>query len=166
MILAFGDSLTNGFGVGHEFSYPSQIEIKSNHKVINAGVDGEFSSEALIRLPALLEYKPQVVILCHGANDLLNGFSAQELKENLLNMIHLIQNTKVKIVLVGVPDFTAQDFSTHQLYRELADETDVVLEDEVLTRIAYDDELRNDFVHPNEKGYEMMANAFIEILEV
>ena len=135
MILAFGDSLTNGFGVGHEFSYPSQIEIKSNHKVINAGVDGEFSSEALSRLPALLEYKPQVVILCYGANDLLNGFSAQ-------------------------------DFSIHQLYRELADETDVVLEDEVLTRIAYDDELRNDFVHPNEKGYEMMANAFIEILEV
>ena len=62
VIIAFGDSLTHGFGVEHEFSYPKWIQKKRGLEVINAGVNGELSSEGLLRLPMLLKHKPDLVI--------------------------------------------------------------------------------------------------------
>ena len=166
VILAFGDSLTNGFGAGYESSYPKYIERKIGLKVINAGIDGEFSSEGLSRLPELLEHKPDLVILCHGGNDILNKLSAKELKENLLAMVTLIKNSGAKVLLVGVPNFSLFSFDTHEIYSEVADESDILLEDEVLTKIELDRSLKSDYVHPNEKGYEMMADTFIEVLKL
>ena len=54
VILAFGDSLTNGFGVKREFSYPMQIQKKTAVTVINAGIDGELSSEGLKTFTSIL----------------------------------------------------------------------------------------------------------------
>ena len=166
VILAFGDSLTNGFGAGYEFSYPKYMEKKTGLKVINAGIDGEFSSEGLSRLPELLEHKPDLVILCHGGNDILNKLSSQELKQNLLAMINLIKDSGSQVLLVGVPDFSLFSFETHAIYYEVADEMDLLLEDEVLTKIELTRSLKSDYVHPNEKGYEMMADTFIEVLKL
>ena len=166
MILAFGDSLTNGFGAGYEFSYPKYMERKIGLTVINAGIDGEFSFEGLSRLPELLEHKPDLVILCHGGNDMLNKLSSQELKQNLLAMVTLIQNSGAKVLLVGVPNFFLFSFETHDIYYEVADESDILLEDEVLTKIELNSSLKSDYVHPNEKGYEMMADTFIEVLKL
>lgn len=165
LVLAFGDSLTYGFGVSKEFSYPSQMEKKSSYRVINAGINGELSSEGLLRLPSLLQkYKPEMVILCHGGNDILNKLPSTNLKNNLLAMIKLIENSGSKVLLVGVPDFSYLSFSTHDIYEEVADETDVVFEDEVLTEIESNRALKSDYVHPNAKGYEMMAEAFLKLL--
>lgn len=166
VILAFGDSLTNGVGAEHEFSYPKYFERKTGLRVINAGIDGEFSYEGLSRLPESLKYKPDLVILCHGGNDILNKLSSQDLKNNLLAMINLIQNSGARVLLVGVPDFSLFSFETHEIYSEVADEADILLEDEVLTKIELDRSLKSDYVHPNEKGYEMMADAFIEVLKL
>ena len=166
VILAFGDSLTNGFGVSSEFSYPSQMQKKTGLKVINAGINGEISSEGLLRLPMLLKHKPDLVILCHGGNDILNKLSSKELKKNLLAMVKLIQQSGAEVLLVGVPDFSLFSFDTHELYGEVADESDVLFEDEILSHIELNRALKSDYVHPNEKGYEMMADAFIKILKI
>ncbi len=56
-------------------------------------------------------------------------------------------------------------FDTHKIYDEVADETEVVFEDEVLTYIEMRSELKSDYIHPNEKGYEMMAEAFLEVIK-
>lgn len=165
MILAFGDSLTNGFGVGSTQSYPSQINQKAGFSIINAGIDGEFSFQGLQRLPTLLEEKPETVILCHGANDILTRRSTTNLKNNLLSMIELIKQSGVKIILVGVPDYYSNDFEIHHLYKEVANETGLLLEDKVLTQIQKNPSLRNDEVHPNEQGYELMADSFLKIIK-
>lgn len=166
VILAFGDSLTYGFGADSESSYPKQIENKTGIKVINAGVNGELSSEGLVRLPLLLKHKPDLVILCHGGNDILNHLSSSQLKNNLLAMINMIKKSGAKILLVGVPDFSVFSFDILEIYKELEDEADVVVEKNVLKNILLDRSLKSDYVHPNEKGYEQMADAFIEILEI
>lgn len=166
VILAFGDSLTHGFGVDNGFSYPSQMQKKTGIKVINAGVYGELSSEGLLRLPALLKQKPELVILCHGGNDILQKRSQAELKNNLLKMIQLIKQSGAEVLLVGVPDFNMLSFGTLDVYEEVADETGVLFEDDVLTYIELHRTLKSDYVHPNEKGYEMMADAFIKILNL
>lgn len=167
VILAFGDSLTYGHGVSTKYSYPAQMQEKTGIKVINAGVSGELSSQGLSRLPALLKkYKPDLVILCHGGNDILKKRSLAQLKKNLLKMIKLIRQNGAKVLLVGVPDFDLFNFSTPDIYEEVANETGVLFEDDVLTYIELHRTLKSDYVHPNEKGYEMMADTFIDMLDL
>lgn len=164
-ILAFGDSLTYGYNAKPEYSYPSIIEKKTGIKVINAGVSGEVSSKGLIRLKKYLKSNPDIVILCHGGNDILQHKSRKKLKENLLSMVKLIKENGAEVILVGVPDFNILSFKTLSLYEEVADETDSILEDSVLTYIVLRGELKSDMVHPNESGYELMADKFIKILK-
>ena len=166
VILAFGDSLTYGFGVNQASSYPAQIENKTGLKIINAGINGELSSEGLLRLPSLLKHKPDLVILCHGGNDIIQKLPVTQIKENLLLMIQLIQESGAKVLLIGVPDFALFNFDTHDLYEEVAQETGVLFEDEVLTHIGRKRSLKSDYVHPNAKGYEAMADRFIEVLNL
>ena len=165
VILAFGDSLTHGFGASTKDSYPAQLEKKTGFKVINAGVNGETTSEGLLRLPKFLQLKPDLVILCHGGNDIMQKLSSKQLKSNLLSMIALIQKSGSKVLLVGVPDFSLFGFDTHEVYAEVVDESGVFFEDDVLTHIELHRGLKSDYVHPNYKGYEMMADAFIKVLQ-
>ena len=164
-ILSFGDSLTYGFGASVDSSYPSFMQNKIGFRVINAGVNGELSGEGLKRLPKLLEHKPELVILCHGGNDILQNLSQDKLKDNLLKMIKLIKNSGSEVLLVAVPDFNMLSFKSLSIYEEVADESGVMLEDEVLTYIELHRALKSDYVHPNEKGYEMMADSFIKVLK-
>lgn len=166
VILAFGDSLTYGFGAETQFSYPSQMQSKTGIHVINAGINGERSFEGLQRLPKLLQHQPDLVILCHGGNDILNKTPVAELKNNLLAMIKLIQESGAKVLLVGVPNFSLVTFNTYDIYEEVADETGVLFEDDILSHIETNRSLKSDYVHPNAKGYEAMANAFIQILNI
>lgn len=165
VILAFGDSLTYGFGAPIDYSYPALFEKKTGYHVINAGIPGEESSEGLKRLKGLLKQRPALVILCHGGNDILRKRSLIQLKSNLIQMVNLIKQSGAKVLLVGVPDFHTLGFHTLGLYKEVAKETGVMYEGKVLSRIEVHRELKSDYVHPNEKGYEMMADAFIEVLK-
>ena len=156
--------MTYGYGVEKPFSYPSKLEEKLGVKVINAGVSGEESSDGLKRLPKFLKGKPDIVILCHGANDILRKNSMKLMKENLLAMVDMIQESGAKVILVGVPDISFSVFSPHSIYEEIAKEKNVLYEDKVIPYIELRRNLKSDYIHPNEKGYEMMADAFLEII--
>lgn len=165
-ILAFGDSITYGYGVVQKDSYPSQLQKKTGLHVINAGISGEVSSEGLKRLPKLLKEKPDLVILCHGGNDILRKRSEDELKSNLIAMINLIKESGAKVLLVGVPNFGMLGVKTHPLYSEVADETEVYFEEDVLSLVEADNRLKIDTIHPNRQGYEIMTDAFIKHLKL
>jgi len=165
-ILAFGDSITYGYGVKEEESYPSKLQKRTGVRVINAGVSGEESSEGLLRLPKFLEQKPDLVILCHGGNDIIRKRSEDELKANLIEMIETIKRSGAKVLLVGVPDFGLLGFKTHSIYAEVADETEVFFEDEVLSDVLSKNELKIDYIHPNEKGYEIIADRLEQYLKI
>ena len=164
VILAFGDSLTYGYGVEPAFSYPSKLEEQLGVKVINAGVSGEDSSQGLKRLPKFLKEKPDIVILCHGGNDILRRDSMQVLKNNLLDMVDMIEKSGAIVILVGVPDFSYKIFTPHSLYAEVAKEKNIIYEDKILPYIELRRNLKSDYIHPNKKGYEMMADAFLKII--
>lgn len=164
VILAFGDSLTYGYGVDKAFSYPSKLAEKLGMKVINAGVLGEESSQGLKRLKFFLKEKPDIVILCHGANDILRRDSMKILKKNLLAMIDMIKQSGATVILVGVPDFSYKVFSSDSLYAEVAKEKNIIYEDKILKYIELRRNLKSDYIHPNEKGYEMMADTFAKII--
>lgn len=165
VILAFGDSLTYGTGVGPDNSYPAVLERLSGHTVINAGVPGELSQQGLHRLANELdEYKPSLLILCHGGNDMLRKQSMETMQENLQKMIRLAKGSGVQVVLLGVPQPALLGMKSAKSYHLVADETNVPLEADVLPEVLSDSRFKSDQIHPNAAGYEMVAEAVYRLL--
>lgn len=164
-ILAFGDSITYGYHVDKEQNYPSQLSQLLLADVINAGINGELTSQGLQRLPGLLKkHKPQILIICHGGNDIIRRKSLIKAKENIKKMIKLARAQNIHVVLVGVPMLEVLTLSTAQIYYEIADEMNVPLEGSALETILGDNNLKIDQIHPNAKGYTLLANSLANLI--
>lgn len=165
-ILAFGDSLTYGYGAKPEESYPELLSKYTGVNVMNAGVNGDTSEDGLNRLPALLEDPSiKVMILFFGGNDILQKRSLKDLKENLREMIVLAKEKEIDVLLVSVPNVTLFGLSPLNLYEALAEEEDVSLLSGMLSEILSDPSLKTDQIHPNAKGYEKMAKEVFKSLK-
>jgi lysophospholipase L1-like esterase len=163
-ILAFGDSLTAGYGAGEGESYPAVLGRLTGRKVINAGIPGEVSAEGLLRLPETLEReKPALLVLCHGGNDLLRHQDQRQLADNLRKMVTLAREKGVPVLLVAVP---SPDLSLQPppLYAELAKEFDIPLDSKALARILGKSSLKSDHIHPNAAGYRTLAETLFSLL--
>lgn len=162
-VLAFGDSLTHGFGAPEGESYPDVLSRLTGLHVINAGVNGETSAEGLRRLPALLtEHHPDLTIICFGGNDILQKLPMEALKQNLSKMVQITKASGSNVLLLSVPNLTLFGLSPLPLYEEAAKENDVPLLDGVLADILDQPALKSDYIHPNAKGYRKMAEAVYE----
>ena len=107
IIVAVGDSLTEGLGVAEEFAYPAMLEKKLQaggypYRVINAGVSGETSSGTLARIKWVLTLKPDIVILVIGANDGFRGIDPELIQSNILTIVRGLKDKKVTVVLGGM----------------------------------------------------------------
>ena len=157
VILAFGDSLTFGTGANPEQSYPAQLAKLTGRTVINAGVPGEISEKALERLPELLnKHHPQLVILCHGGNDLLRKLNVGELESNLGKMVDLIQQSGAEVLLVSVPK-PGLLMQASPVYQRIAEAKDVAIEDGIIAKVEAEIEWKSDPIHPNAIGYKKIA---------
>lgn len=165
VILAYGDSLTYGYGVNSETeSYPAVLSQLTGLKVVNKGISGEISKDGLARLPAVLaEVNPNLVILCHGGNDLIRGLGKQQLTSNLEQMIQLIQSTGAEVMLVAVPNFSLM-LSVPELYPQVAEAYNVPIQLDIIRSIETSPKLKSDQIHPNAAGYKLMAETFNELL--
>jgi len=165
VILAFGDSLTFGKGVAKKDSYPANLSRRTGIRVINSGVSGEISRDGLKRLPSVLEKtKPDLIIICHGANDILRHLPIADMKRNVISMIKLARSAGADVILVGVPKFSAIPMS-EPTYQEIAKETNTPIEDDVLKRVVFDVSLKSDRIHPNEKGYKLISDSIISLMQ-
>ena len=158
-ILAFGDSLTFGTGAGETESYPAVLSRLTGRKVVNAGVPGEVSALGVQRLPELLEReRPALLILCHGANDLLRRQDQQLMADNLRTMIRKARERGVSVMLVAVP-FPDFSLKPPRLYDAIGGEFGIPVERKVLRQILKKSSLKSDYIHPNAAGYRLMAEA-------
>jgi lysophospholipase L1-like esterase len=165
IILAFGDSLTHGTGAKPSQSYPAILETLTGRRVINAGVPGELSAEGVERLPRVLrQHAPDMLILCHGGNDLLRDKDTQQLKSNLRTMVELAKSRDIPVVLLAIPE-PGLWLSGAALYSEVAAALDLPLEDGIIAEIEGDPALKSDPIHPNAQGYRLMAEAVHELLQ-
>jgi len=166
VILAFGDSLTYGTGVGDGDSYPTILESLTGFTVINAGVPGEISRKGLNRLPELLDkHNPNLLILIHGGNDILRKLSNSGLKNNLIEMVGEAKKRKIPVILMGVPRFGILSLKSHKVYAEVVASENIPADLETLPQIIGNESLKSDQVHPNEEGYRLMAEAIFALLK-
>lgn len=164
VILAFGDSLTFGTGTAPGKSYPAVLEKLVSRKVINAGIPGETTAWGLARLPALLDkHHPSLLILCHGANDLIQGLGERQAADNIMEMIRLAKKCGIQVLLIGVP-YPGRFYSQPPFYATIANEFNLPLASDALARVLVDASLKSDFIHPNARGYRMMAEAVATVL--
>ncbi|MDX1810158.1 MAG: arylesterase [Sulfurospirillaceae bacterium] len=164
-ILAFGDSITYGYGVDKNASYPSQLANMLQTNVINAGVPGEDTRGGLKRLPSVLKkYKPQIIIICEGGNDIIRNKDLTITEQNIAKMIKLAQKQNIFVVLVGVPKLDILTVSTASFYYDLAKEFNVPLVDDALQDILNDNSLKLDDVHPNAKGYKILSKKIASVV--
>jgi lysophospholipase L1-like esterase len=158
-ILAFGDSLTFGYGAAKNESYPAVLSDLTGLSVINAGINGEVSSEGLKRLEALLDkHQPQLLLLCHGANDMLQKQDLTQMADNLIAMINLAQHRDIDVLLIAVPN-TNILLTPLKQYQQVADEMNIPLENDLISDILSQPSLHSDLIHPNAMGYRQIAET-------
>ena len=175
LILAVGDSLTEGLGVTAEESYPAQLEaaLRANGyavRVVNAGVSGETSSGTLQRIDWLLRQQPDIVILAIGGNDGLRGIDPTLTEQNISALLDRIQASNTVVVLPGmemvrnlgnefVSDFRA-------IYPRVAERSGTILMPFFLEGVAGDRTLNQpDFIHPTGAGYAVVVKNLLPYVE-
>ena len=165
VILTFGDSLTFGTGAKQEQAYPVQLQTLVSRTVINAGIPGEITRSGLRRLPALLQqHQPDLIIICHGGNDILRRLNLQQTRSNIQQMIDISRAYGAQVVLVGVPDFSLF-LSSAEFYLELAELNHLPIENTVLPDILKNSAWKSDQIHPNATGYSMLAERLAQLLK-
>jgi acyl-CoA thioesterase I len=170
-IAAVGDSLTAGYGLAEEQSYPAQLERKLHaeglrYRVVNAGISGETSSGTLSRIKWVLTLKPDIVILETGANDGMRGISPELTQKNLNEIIGVLAENKVVVVLAGMQMLSnlGEEFRTafKNVYPAVAAERKVILIPFFLEGVAGEPRLNlPDAVHPTEQGYATVVSNLL-----
>ena len=171
-VLVFGDSLSAGYGIDVDQSWPALLQSRLasqgyEHRVINASISGETTEGGETRIGAALErFQPQLVILELGGNDGLRGFPPEVMKDNLTSIIQATQASGATVVILGIRIPTnygaryTQAFES--VYRELSEQLDVLWIEFFMDGIALNEALmQDDGIHPNEEAQSiLLENAW------
>jgi acyl-CoA thioesterase-1 len=174
-IVALGDSLTSGHGIGRDLAFPAVLQEKLaaagfNYEMINAGVSGDTSTGALRRLPRALDGDVRVLIVSIGANDGLRGVPIATLKSNISQIISTAHERGISVVLCGMetPPLRGMDYSIafHTAFTELAAKYKVMFVPFLLKDVILDASmLQPDHAHPNAAGARRIADNVWPYLE-
>ncbi len=169
VIVAFGDSLTAGVGVPKDQNYPAQLSTMLGIDVINAGVSGERSPDAARRIGSVLSrYKPDIVLIEIGFDDLRTGRKRTMIADNLAKIVDRVKKAGATPVVIGVPDLDLVELmisSDIDLYEKVARAHGARYISDVFGPVLRDEDLKSDFSRPNAKGYRKAAQTIYHSLQ-
>jgi acyl-CoA thioesterase-1 len=161
-IVAFGNSITFGTGVSPEQAFPALLQQELGIEVINAGVAGETTEDALKRVDKILAYNPRIVLLEFGGNDFLRQTLPNIIESNLLALIDRLQAGGAMVVLLGMPSWQYQFESK---YKAIAKDTGAVYIKNILKGLLTHPDLMADNIHPNAEGHKLIAQKILKVLK-
>ena len=169
-VLALGDSLTSGVGASTDTAYPALLQGLTGWKVVNGGVSGDTSAQALARLPALLQtHQPALVIVGIGGNDFLRRQNASTTRAQIRQICTDARASGAQVLLVAVPELSlmaaAGRLSDHAMYEDIADELKLPLHAKGWSAVLASEGLRADSVHPNAAGYAQFVEGLVGTLK-
>jgi acyl-CoA thioesterase-1 len=163
-IIAFGDSITAGFGVAPGECYVDFLSRDLGVPIANAGVSGDTTTSALGRLQRdVLDCDPKVVILFLGGNDILNRSEENATGSNLASMIQSIQNAGAAVVLVGV-DGPLGLAGLSGAVKKLSDRYGTACIPNAVKGILGHPDLMADQIHPNAEGHRIIAERLARVM--
>jgi acyl-CoA thioesterase-1 len=174
VIVAFGDSLTAGYGTDAGNSYPEFLEKDLSEKgfhyhVVNAGISGNTTKDGLDRVDDVLALKPAVVIVAFGGNDGLRGLPIDSTRRNLDQIVSTLQHAGVKIVLGGItlpPNYGADYIRQfNETYAVLARQYHVPLLSFLLKDVyGAPGSMQADGIHATAQGNQQVARNLLPLL--
>ncbi|API86705.1 arylesterase [Francisella uliginis] len=163
-IVAFGDSLTAGYRVDKKDNYPSQLSKMINQPIINMGISGETTQQALERINSVLDKDPKIVLITLGGNDLKKRVPAGEAFDNLKQIVDILQANGALVVIGGLDiPYYSNDYADD--YIIFAKDNGCLLVPNVLDGLFGNKKLMVDTVHPNAKGYTIVAKEFYKVIK-
>jgi acyl-CoA thioesterase I len=170
-ILAYGDSLTAGYGLAEQDTLPTRLAEALNKMgrpviMINGGVSGDTTADGVSRLDWALADKPQIMILALGGNDMLRGLDPKITRANLDLIIQKAKAAGVEIVLAGMlaPPNLGTEYRTafDAIYPELAKAHNLLFMPFLLQDVVQDSDLNQaDGIHPNGNGVAIIVRNLL-----
>ncbi|MGD0363770.1 MAG: arylesterase [Bryobacteraceae bacterium] len=173
-IVAFGDSLTAGFGADAGKSYPDFLQQELDRggfadRIVNAGISGETTTDALERLATVTALKPLVVIVEFGGNDGLRGLPLATTRANLDQIVAEMRSSGAKVLLAGMtlpPNYGPEYIASFQrIYSDLAAKYKVALIPFLLEGVAGTSRMQRDGLHPTADGNRLVAATVMRYLK-
>jgi len=170
VVLALGDSLTAGYGLDPEQAWPSLLAAKTGWKIVNGGVSGDRTGDALARLPGLMdEHAPKLVLVTLGGNDMLRKLPEGQTRGNLERILALVRGRGAQPVLLATPrpsvaGVVFQRLTAAPFYAEIAKERQVPLVEDAIAEVLSDPNLKLDQLHPNAEGQKALAGKLFDAL--
>ena len=162
-IIAFGDSLVAGVGASPGRDFVSLLSKKIGQPIVNLGVSGDTTADGLARLSELDAYNPKVVIVLFGGNDYLRRVAQVQTFENLTEMVESIQAKGAIVLLLGVRGGLLNDHFDSE-FKKLRNTHDTAYVPDVLDGLLGTQEYMSDEIHPNDAGYERIAERIYPVL--
>jgi acyl-CoA thioesterase-1 len=175
VIVAFGDSLSAGFGAEPGKSFPDFLQMDLDAaglkwRVVNAGVSGNTTTDGLDRIDEVLAFKPRITILEFGGNDGLRGLPLESTRTNLGQLIQRLEAARSKVLLAGLtlpPNYGGdyiKDFG--QIYVDLAKKYNVPRIPFLLSDVVFHPGLmQQDGIHPTAQGNQIVAKTVMQYLK-
>lgn len=163
-IVAFGDSLVEGYGATAGNDFVSLLSRRIGHPIINAGRGGDTTGTALGRLETdVLARNPRLVIVLLGGNDFLRRVPRDQTFANLATILERIRARGAAVVLMGLSVGVFTD-TYGEGFEDLARRNSAALVPDVLGGILGDGSRMADAIHPNDIGHRIMADRVEPVL--
>jgi acyl-CoA thioesterase I len=170
-IVCFGDSITAGYGLDASKSYPSALERLLSakgypYRVVNQGVSGNTTKDAVARVNAVIALHPEVVLVEFGGNDGLRGISAEITRRNLDSVVGSLKAAHIQVLLIGItlpPNYGADYIKSFDAtFRAVADKYHVPLKPMLYDGIyQLPDTIQADGIHPTANGSQLIAEHLL-----
>ena len=163
VVVAFGDSLTEGYGAPEGESYPDVLARKINRPVINLGLAGDTAANAPTRLGSVLAEKPYMVLIEFGGNDRMHQQSRQVAIQAVSQIVDEVQKAGAIAVIVDTGGPGMDEYT--KAYKKIAKEKNALFVPGILKGIFYKPSLKSDQVHPNAAGYVKVSEKVYKVIK-
>lgn len=164
VVVFFGDSITQGYGVAPEEGFPGLVARELGLSFVNAGVPGDTTAAGLLRIERdVLAHQPRLTVVELGGNDFLRRVPREETLQNLDTIVKtlvaqggMVVILEVNVGLMGDPYIEG--------YRAVAERYGAVLVEDVMRGILGNPDLKLDTIHPNAQGHRVIAERVVKVL--
>lgn len=163
-VVAFGDSLTSGYGTTEGKDYVSLLSAKIGEPIINLGLSGDTASSALNRVDEAISKDPKFVIVFLGGNDVLQKIPIDETFIKLDEIVRKITESGARVAIVAVPGALFNDPYTGR-FKDLAQKYDAIYVPQPFTGVLGNKKYMYDSVHPNDEGHLKIANKIYDAIK-